>query len=126
MSAAGESDEIARSEAVLAEADELMRIGTERSLTIRLAGSLAIRARCPAHAPLLRALGRRPYRDIDLMAYSKQKRNIAAVLEERGYVLDPAIRLAQEFGINRFVYENHANGQKVDVFFDQLVMAHTI
>ena len=126
MSAAGESDEIARSEAVLAEADELMRIATERSLTIRLAGSLAIRARCPAHAPLLRALGRRPYRDIDLMAYSKQKRNIAAMLEERGYVLDPAIRLAQEFGINRFVYENHANGQKVDVFFDQLVMAHTI
>jgi hypothetical protein len=34
--------------------------------------------------------------------------------------------MAQEFGIKRFVYENHANGLKVDVFFDELVMAHTI
>jgi hypothetical protein len=126
MSGASESDEITRSEAVLAEADELMRIAAQRSLTIRLAGSLAVRARCPDHAPLLRALGRRPYRDIDLMAYSKQKRDIAATLEERGYVLDPAIRMAQEFGIKRFVYENPENGLKVDVFFDELVMAHTI
>jgi hypothetical protein len=55
------------------------------------------------HAPLLRELGRRPYRDIDLVAYSKHKREIAAMLEERGYVLDPGIRMAQEFGINRFV-----------------------
>jgi hypothetical protein len=126
MSGAGESDEITRSEAVLAEADELMDIAEQRSLTIRLAGSLAIRARCPVRAPLLRQMGRRPYRDIDVMAYTKQKRGIAAMLEERGYVLDPDIRMAQEFGIKRFVYENHENGLKVDVFFDELVMAHTI
>jgi len=126
MSGAGESDEITRSKAVLAEADELMGIAARRSLTIRLAGSLAIRARCPARAPLLQEMGRRPYRDIDLMAYTKQKRAIAAMLEERDYVLDPDIRMAQEFGIKRFVYENHANGLKVDVFFDELVMAHTI
>jgi hypothetical protein len=126
MSGAGESDEITQSEAVLAEADELMGIAAQRSLTIRLAGSLAIRARCPVRSPLLREMGRRPYRDIDLIAYSKQKREIAAMLEERGYILDPDIRMAQEFGIKRFVYENHANGLKVDVFFDELVMAHTI
>jgi hypothetical protein len=126
MSGAGESDEITRSVAVLAEADELMGIAAQRSLTIRLAGSLAIRARCPARAPLLQEMGRRPYRDIDLMAYTKQRRDIATMLEERGYVLDPDIRRAQEFGIKRFVYDNHANGLKVDVFFDELVMAHTI
>jgi hypothetical protein len=56
MSGASESDEITRSEAVLAEADELMRIAAQRSLTIRLAGSLAVRARCPDHA-LLRVPG---------------------------------------------------------------------
>ena len=28
----------------------------------------------------------------DLIAYSKQKREIAALFEERGYVLDPSIR----------------------------------
>ena len=67
-----------------------------------------------------------PYRDIDLMAYSKQKREIAALFEERGYVLDPAIRAAQEFGIKRFVYEQPGTGLKADVFFDELVMAHTV
>lgn len=116
----------ALADAVLAEAAELLRISAEQGLTVRLTGSLAIRGHCPAQAPLLAALGRRPYRDIDLAAYSKEKRAVAALLESRGYVLDPAIRQAQEFGINRFVYEQPGTGLKVDVFFDELVMAHTV
>jgi hypothetical protein len=126
MNTTDPADENARAEAVLAEADELMRIAGDRSLTVRLTGSLAIRALCPVNAPLLTALGRRPYRDIDLMAYSKQKREIAALFEGRGYVLDPSIRAAQEFGIKRFVYEQPGSGLKVDVFLDELVMAHTV
>ncbi len=120
------ADELARAEAVLAESGELIRLTAERSLTVRLTGSLAVPVLCPNHAPLLAALGRRPYRDIDLVAYSKQKREIAALFEERGYVLDPSIRAAQEFGIKRFVYEQHGNGLKADVFFDELEMAHTV
>ena len=120
------ADERARAEAVLAESGELIRLTAERSLTVRLTGSLAIRALCPNHAPLLTALGRRPYRDIDLVAYSKQRRGIAALFEERGYVLDPSIRAAQEFGIKRFVYEQPGTGLKADVFFDELEMAHTV
>jgi hypothetical protein len=112
--------------AVLAEAGELLRISTDRSLTVRLTGSLAVHAHCAARAPLLPAMGRRPYRDIDLIGYSKQKRQIAALFEERGYVLDPAIKQAQEFGLKRFVYEHPASHLKADVFFDELVMAHTI
>jgi hypothetical protein len=120
------ADELARAEAVLAESGELMRRAAERSLTVRLTGSLAVRLVCPEHAPLLAALGRRPYRDIDLIAYSRQKREIAALFEERGYVLDPSVRAAQEFGIKRFVYEQPGTGLKADVFFDELVMAHTV
>jgi hypothetical protein len=120
------ADELARAEAVLAESGELMRVAAERSLTVRLTGSLAIPLLCPGHAPLLAALGRRPYRDIDLIAYSKQKREIAALFEERGYVLDPSIRAAQEFGIKRFVYQQPGTGLKADVFLDELVMAHTV
>jgi hypothetical protein len=112
--------------AILAEADELIRIAAERRMTVRLAGSLAIRAQCPAHAPLLPALGRRPYRDIDLMAYWKDRRQIAALFEERGYVLDPAVRQAHEFGVKRFVYEHPGSHLKADVFCDDLIMAHTI
>ena len=112
--------------AILAEADELIRIAAERKTTVRLTGSLAVRAQCPAHAPLLAALGRRPYRDIDLMAYWKDKRQVAALFEERGYLLDPAVRQAQEFGVKRFVYEHPDSHLKADVFCDDLVMAHTI
>jgi hypothetical protein len=126
MSATEPADDIARSEAVLAEATELMHIAGDRSLTVRLTGSIAVRAHSPAQAHLLAALGRRPYRDIDLMAYTKQKRDIASLFETRGYVLDPDIRLAQEYGIKRFVYEHPESHVKVDVFFDELEMAHTI
>src|SRR5215472_4011152 len=126
MSTTEPADERARAEAVLAESGELIRLTAERSLTVRLTGSLAIRALCPNHALLLAALGRRPYRDIDLVAYSKQRRGIAALFEERGYVLDPSIRAAQEFGIKRFVYEQDGTGLKADVFFDELEMAHTV
>jgi hypothetical protein len=126
MSDISQTAESRQAEAVLAEAGELMRISTERSLTVRLTGSLAIHAHCPSQAPLLPALGRRPYRDIDLIGYSKQKRQIAALFEERGYVLDPAIRQAQEFGLKRFVYEHPVSHLKADVFFDELEMAHTI
>jgi hypothetical protein len=120
------ADERALAEAVLAESGELIRLSAERSLTVRLAGSLAVRVLCPKHAPLLAALGRRPYRDIDLVAYSKQRREIAALFEARGYVLDPSIRAAQEFGIKRFVYSQPGTGLKADVFFDELEMAHTV
>ncbi|HEX3513070.1 MAG TPA: hypothetical protein VHT26_03580 [Trebonia sp.] len=113
-------------EAILTESADLLRVSEQRSVTVRLTGSLAIRAHCPAHAPLLPALGRRPYRDIDLLAYWKDRRQVAALFEERGYLLDPAVRQAQEFGVKRFVYEHPDRHLKADVFFDELVMAHTI
>jgi hypothetical protein len=125
MESSSETSAVTQS-AILAEADELIRISAERAVTVRLTGSLAVRAQCPVHAPLLAALGRRPYRDIDLMAYWKDKRQLAALFEQRGYVLDPAVRQAQEFGVKRFVFEHPDNHLKADVFCDDLVMAHTI
>lgn len=117
---------LSQADAILAEAEELLRVAAQRSVIVRLTGSLAIRAHCPAHAPLLPALGRRPYRDIDLFAYWKDRHQVATLFEERGYVLDPAVRQAQEFGVKRFVYEQPDSHLKADVFFDDLVMAHTI
>jgi hypothetical protein len=117
---------LSQADAILAEAEELLRVSAQRSVIVRLTGSLAIGAHCPAHAPLLPALGRRPYRDIDLFAYWKDRHQVAALFEERGYVLDPAVRQAQEFGVKRFVYEQPESHLKADVFFDELVMAHTI
>lgn len=117
---------VSQAEAILAEAADLLRIGAERLVTLRLTGSLAIREHCPERAPLLPAMGRRPYRDIDLIGYWKDRRQIAALFEERGYLPDPAVRQAQEFGVKRFVYEQPDSHLKADVFFDELVMAHTV
>jgi hypothetical protein len=48
------------------------------------------------------------------------------MFEERGYVLDPEIKQAQEFGVKRLIHEHPDTGIKIDVFMDDLVMAHTV
>jgi hypothetical protein len=48
------------------------------------------------------------------------------MFEERGYVADPEIKQAQEFGVKRLIHEHPATGIKIDVFMDDLVMAHTV
>ena len=48
------------------------------------------------------------------------------LLEEPGYLLDPAVIHRQEFGIKRLIYNDPRGRYKIDVFVDQLVMAHTV
>ncbi|MBO0747183.1 MAG: hypothetical protein J2O47_02465 [Acidimicrobiaceae bacterium] len=103
---------------------ELIEEAGERDIKLRLTGSLAVRHHCHARASAMSDLGRRPPQDIDLAGYWKQHKAIASLFESRGFVLDPAIRQAQEYGVKRFVYEHQ--GIKVDVFMDELVMAHTL
>jgi hypothetical protein len=126
VSAPDQVDPLRHSEAVLEESSNLLGIAVERGILLRLTGSLAVRHHCDGHRHLLAQLGRRPYRDIDLLGYSKQKREIGRLFESSGYVLDPAIRQAQEFGIKRFVFEHPSTHMKVDIFMDELAMAHTV
>ena len=112
--------------AIAEEADRLLRLAGERRLLLRLTGSLAIRAHSAASSHLLETLGRRPYRDIDLMGIWKQKRDVGHLFEEHGYVADPEIKQAQEFGVKRLIYEHPTTAIKIDVFMDDLVMAHTV
>jgi hypothetical protein len=120
------SDPQSFARAVSDEADVLLGVAKERRLTLRLTGSLAIKSHCAGSSHLLEALGRRPYRDIDLMGVWKQNRDIAHMFEERGYVADPEIKQAQEFGVKRLIHEHPDTGIKIDVFMDDLVMAHTV
>lgn len=126
MSVPEQVDPLRHAEAVLEESEALLGIAAAQSIVLRLTGSLAVRRHSERHAPLLTELGRRPYRDIDLLGYSKQRREIGKMFESSGYVLDPAIRQAQEFGLKRFVYEHPSTHMKVDIFMDELVMAHTV
>lgn len=108
------------------EALRLRQRAAERGVPLRITGSLAVLIHCPVHADLLETLGRRPARDIDLMAYLRDQRKIESLFTEEGWVLDPIIRLAQEWGIKRLIYLSRDGAFKVDVFLDQLVMSHTV
>jgi hypothetical protein len=112
--------------ALRAEALRLCRRAADQRLTLRVTGSLAILLHCPDHAELLETLGRRPLRDIDLMAYSKEQSAIEGMFTEEGWVLDPIIRWSREWGIKRLIYTRPDGPFKVDVFLDQLVMSHTV
>ncbi len=110
---------------VVDEASELQDEAARRGLTLRLIGSLAIRLRCETTRHLTEVLDRRPPRDIDFVGYSSQSQPLERLFEERGYQLDPAVRHSREWGVKRLIYHSPA-GHKVDVFLDELVMAHTI
>lgn len=119
-------DEEALAATVAHEAERLLGEAGTRNIKLRLTGSLAVRAHCHDRSTVMADLGRRPCRDVDLAGYWNQRKAIASLFEEGGFQLDPAIRQAQEYGIKRFVYEHPDHGVKVDVFMDELVMAHTI
>lgn len=111
---------------VEAEAHALHDAAWSDSIPLRLIGSIAVRDRCPQHAHLMSTLGRREPRDVDLVTYSKHEKPVEALFTDRGYELDPTVRLSREWGIKRLIFANPSTGIKVDVFLDQLVMAHTI
>jgi hypothetical protein len=108
------------------EALRLVTGASARQLTLRITGSLGILLRCPSAAGMLQALGRRPLRDIDLMAYTQQQPALEAFFGEEGWTLDPIIRWSREWGVKRLIYVSPDGRFKVDVFLDQLVMSHTV
>ena len=108
------------------EAMRLIEAAAEGSMTLRVAGSIAVRFHGAAHAPLLDAMGRRLFRDIDFWGYSKQQSQLERMFEKDGYMADPTIWQAHEWGVKRLIFEHPETHVKVDVFMDELVMSHTI
>lgn len=108
------------------EALNLVERAAHDDVTLRITGSVAVRLQCNQHWPLLWSLGRRPYHDIDFWGLGKDQRNIERFFAERGYVVDPKCLHMHEWGIKRLIFEHPGSSVKVDVFMDELVMAHTI
>jgi hypothetical protein len=110
---------------VSVEAGILQDEAARRGVTLRLIGSLAVSLRCETTRHLSELLGRRMPRDIDFVGYAAQSEAIEKLFASRGYLLHPAVRNSREWGVKRLIYTD-ATGHKVDVFLDELVMAHTI
>lgn len=113
-------------ERIPTEAVRLVEAASARSVAFRISGSVAVRMHSATHAELMDSLGRRQFRDIDFWAYSAHQTDLKHLLEDEGYVGDPQMKHAQEWGVKRLIYEHPSTHVHVDVFMDELVMSHTI
>jgi hypothetical protein len=102
-------------------AEQLIRIAAEEGVTLRLIGSLGVRRRCG----VIPGLQREAFRDIDLVGLGRQSAAIRALLESRGYAIDPSLVVSQEYGVRRLIFTG-PDLPKVDVFLDDLEMSHTV
>jgi hypothetical protein len=108
------------------EATRLVEAAASQALHLRTTGSLAIRTHSENHAPLLDSMGRRRFRDIDFWGYAKEQKQVEQLLEQDGYLADPMIKQMHEWGVKRLIYQHPETHVKIDVFMDELVMAHTL
>jgi hypothetical protein len=113
--------------------DELLRIaldlvdmGAQRGVMLRLLGSLGARAHSRESAALLDTLGREPTHDIDFMGYSSQQIQATRMFRELGYEPDPSVAFSQEYGIQRLIFHKPNEQLMAEVFLDVLRMAHTL
>jgi hypothetical protein len=113
-------------ERIPGEAIRLIEAAAGYPLMLRVTGSVAVRLHSGEHAAMLDALGRRQFRDIDFWSYSKQQKDLERLLEAHGYVADRQMKHVQEWGVKRLIYEHPGTRVHIDVFMDELVMAHAI
>ena len=122
-----EDDHVApATKTMLAEGIELYERATDAGLTLRFLGSLAVQMSCPRWRRLAVSLGRRPSQDVDLVGRSQEERKAGKFFVEAGYHLHPAVKHSREYGVKRLIFESPSGGAKIDIFLDDLVMAHTV
>ena len=102
------------------ESELIIKTASEKEITIRLIGGLAIRFHC--HGPHSKHL--RYYNDIDLFGLRKDMKEISLVLTHLGY--SPNVRFNSIYGGNRLQFLNKENSKTIDVFLDEFMMEHTL
>lgn len=111
---------------LLRNALDLVEMGAQRGVTLRLLGSLGARAHSRESAALLDVLGREPTHDIDFMGYSGQQAEATRMFLELGYKPDPSVAFSQEYGIQRLIFHKPDQQLMVEIFLDVLRMAHSL
>jgi hypothetical protein len=105
---------------IVGEARGIMREASAAGVPVRLVGGLAIRL----HAePLHPAFGRE-YKDIDLVTARGRGTDVAALLEDLGYV--GAAEFNALNGHRRLLYGDERTGRRLDVFVGEFAMCHRI
>lgn len=113
-------------EELLSLAKELVEIGEQRGVTLRILGHLAVRDHTQTHRELIDEMERVPTHDIDYMGYSEQETEADRMFKALDYRPDPAVAFSQEYGIQRLIYHHPDSEIIAEIFFDKLRMAHTL
>jgi hypothetical protein len=102
----------------LPEAVSLAEGAARAGLGLKLLGGLAVRVLCPDFPPRQRA-----GQDMDFACLSRERKKVAAYLEESGCEGD---RRFNNLNGDRQMYFNAPSGRPVDVMVDRLTMCHTL
>jgi hypothetical protein len=105
------------------EVRRIIEAAASADLTLRLLGSLAFQTHCPKYGHLQEKMGR-AYTDIDLAGYSREARQVRALLERLGYVEEREVFVVSEGG--RAIFESLDRRMHVDVFYEKLDFCHVI
>ena len=105
------------------EVRRIVEAGTTAGVTLRLLGSLAFQFHCPEFGFLQEKMGR-AYTDIDLAGYSRESKNIRALMAGLGYSEDREVWVVSEGG--RAIFNHDGLHLHVDVFYEKLDFSHVI
>ncbi|MCJ7514214.1 MAG: hypothetical protein MUO23_14775 [Anaerolineales bacterium] len=105
------------------EVQRIVEAGNQGGVTLRLLGSLAFQIHCPKYGFLQEKMGR-AYTDIDFAGYSRETKQVRALMEQLGYSEQREVFVVSEG--SRAIFENGASGMHVDVFYEKLDFCHPI
>ncbi len=104
----------------VAEARRLIDAATQRELTVRVLGGVAVYMQSPDGRPILP----RQLKDIDLVTTRKEGRATARLLEEMHYVGEEMFNALH--GSRRLLYHDPVNARQLDVFVGAFAMCHEL
>ena len=105
------------------ELKRILKASEEKGILLRVIGSLAFQMHCPQFGFLQAAMGR-AYTDIDFAAYSKQTKQITALMTSLGYTDNREVFIVSEG--ERAIFDKPEAGLHIDIFYEKLDFCHAI
>lgn len=106
---------------IVQEAQRIVDTAQKDQIILRLFGGIAVRFHCPSATH--RQLARK-YADIDFMGLRKQSRDMKKLFTGLGYT--PRDVFNRLHGDTRMIFNDIANGRRVDLFLDVFEMCHKL
>ncbi len=106
---------------IVEEAKRIVDSAERDHITLRLFGGIAVKFHCPSASH--RQLARK-YADIDFMGLRAQSRSMKKLFTDLGYT--PRDVFNRLHGDTRMVFNDIANGRRVDLFLDDFMMCHKL